>query len=67
MAEFCRQCSLMMFGEERTDLAGLSTPAETAAGVYLYALCEGCGMTQVDHTGKCVLTTCLAHHGATRC
>lgn len=51
MADFCKQCALDTFGEDAGDLAGLSTPGDTEAGLFSVCLCEGCGPVQVDHTG----------------
>lgn len=51
MADYCRQC----WGEPYThDLEGLSRPIDTLFGLYPVVLCEGCGATQVDHTGFCI-------------
>ncbi len=61
MAEFCSQCSMSHFGTVYGDFAGLSTPADTAAGLYPVVLCEGCGPCQVDHTGLCVSKDCAGH------
>lgn len=63
MADFCKQCSEAEFGEDFGDLAGLSTPEDTAKGLYAVVLCEGCGPTQVDHEGKCVCNDCMEKHG----
>lgn len=52
MADLCHSCALDTFGEDIGDLAGLSTPDDTAARRYPVALCEGCGPIQVDHTGR---------------
>jgi len=52
MADFCHQCALDTFGEDIGDLAGISTPADTEAGLFPIVLCEGCGPVQVDHTGR---------------
>ena len=52
MADFCKQCSIMMFGEDGQDLADISTEEETKAGLYARVLCEGCGFIFVDHTGQ---------------
>jgi hypothetical protein len=62
MADFCTHCALDTFGEDTGDLAGLSTPDDTAAGKFPVVICEGCGHTQVDHTGKCVSPNCLVKH-----
>ena len=52
MADLCHACALDTWGEDIGDLAGLSTPNDTAARRYPVALCEGCGPIQVDHTGR---------------
>lgn len=52
MADLCHSCALDTYGEEVGDLAGLSTPDDTAARRYPVALCEGCGPIQVNHTGR---------------
>lgn len=54
MAEFCTECSIKVLGEDFRDLAGLSTPEDTAKGLFCEVICEGCGFVQVDHTGKCL-------------
>lgn len=59
MADFCRQCSLADFGEDFGDLAGLSGPGDTAAGLFCSVICEGCGHIQVDHAGNCMTLSCL--------
>lgn len=65
MADFCTQCTAELLGEEghSGDFVGLSTAAETAAGLYQIVLCEGCGAIQVDHTGRCVSVDCIKRHG----
>jgi len=63
MADFCRQCSIDLFGDDYRDLADLSWPSDTRMGNYAPALCEGCGVTIVDHEGKCVSEHCLKQHG----
>lgn len=65
MADFCRQCALDMWGPDPVygrDLAGLSSPEDTAKGLYAVVICEGCGYIQVDHEGNCVSWDCLCHH-----
>ena len=52
MADFCLQCAQRVWGFDTKDLAGLSTPDDTAAGLFYIDLCEGCGPVQVDHTGR---------------
>ena len=52
MADFCQQCEFRVWGFDTKDLAGLSTPQDTAAGRFPVLLCEGCGPVQVDHEGR---------------
>lgn len=63
MAEFCKQCSTAIFGEDFGELAGLSTADDTAQGLYALVICEGCGPTQVDHDGACIAPDCIEKHG----
>lgn len=63
MADFCKQCSEELFGEDYQDLAGITGPGDTEVGAYLQVLCEGCVHALVDHTGKCVSKVCLHKHG----
>lgn len=63
MADFCRQCSIEVFGEDLKDLSGLSSPEDTKNGLYSVVICEGCGATQVDHEGVCISPDCLTKHG----
>ena len=58
MADFCKQCSHELFGEDFEDLWGLCEESED----HTPALCEGCGPTDVDNEGKCV-GNCLKRHG----
>ena len=51
MANFCRDCSIAMFGRDFGDLAGISTEKDTAEGRYAQTICEGCGFVLVDHNG----------------
>lgn len=53
MADFCKQCSIEMFGEDSRDFAGMCNEGESA-----WALREGCGTTEVNCRGECV------HHKA---
>lgn len=63
MSDYCKQCSLAMFGRDFYDLAYLSTPADTRAGQFPVVLCESCGPIQVDHTGFCICIDCYEGHG----
>lgn len=59
MADFCKKCSIDIFGEDFGELAGLITEADTAAGfVSSVVICEGCGLIQVNHLGECVSPDC---------
>jgi hypothetical protein len=58
MADFCRQCSEKVFGQDYGDMRGLCDP-----GYLVVVLCEGCGAVQVDHEGRCVSEDCLEKHG----
>jgi hypothetical protein len=51
MADFCKECSIEIFGEDFGDLANISTPEDTEKELYACVICEGCGYIQVDHTG----------------
>lgn len=59
MADFCKQCSIVIFGEDFGELANLITPEEEAQGLCALALCEGCGSTRVDIEGNCLEFDCL--------
>ena len=54
MADFCLDCYKFMFGNNagECDLAGLITKEEVGKGLVVQALCEGCGIIQVDHNGQ---------------
>ncbi len=54
MANFCRDCSIDLFGKDFGDLAGITTKRETELGRYYFAICEGCGHVMVDHEGVVV-------------
>jgi hypothetical protein len=56
MADFCRQCSLELFGEDYGDFAGIASTGEVAL-----VLCEDCGLTHVDQWGRCV-SDCDKYH-----
>lgn len=50
MADFCRQCSKEVFGEDFGDLKGLVPKF----GPFAAVICEGCGATHVDLGGNCI-------------
>ena len=59
MADFCKHCSIEMFGKDFEDFAGLTTEEDWYKGEAVVALCEGCGPIQVDPEGQCVSKTCI--------
>ena len=61
MADFCRQCSIRIFGEDYHDLAKITTPEDWTQGKSAVVLCEGCGPIQVDPEGNCISKDCLEH------
>lgn len=63
MASFCKQCSIETFGKDFEDFARISTQLQTEENLYPLVLCEGCGPTQVDHTGTCIVKDCALKHG----
>lgn len=65
MADFCKQCSIDIFGEDFGDMKNCSTPEDTAKSLFALVLCEDCGPTQVDHEGKCIAEDCYKKHGMT--
>jgi hypothetical protein len=50
-----------LFDMDFEDWEGTCGEAE-----YARVICEGCGPTVVDHTGKCVAADCLRRHGAVK-
>ena len=59
MADFCKQCSIEMFGKDYGDLK--LGPLKIGHGWVV--LCEGCGPTMVDAEGQCTVKSCLQKHG----
>lgn len=53
MADFCMDCSIELFGEYFGDLKGIVSENNT-----IWTICEGCGLTYIDHLGKCVYEGC---------
>lgn len=51
MADFCKDCSIEMFGKDMQDLAGLTLPSP---GAMVLTVCESCGWVWVDKDGKVV-------------
>ena len=67
MADFCKQCSIELFGEDYRDLKGVSTrkltKEEKSNDMGWPVICEGCGPTIVDDDGMCIKKDCLKEHG----
>jgi hypothetical protein len=64
MADFCKQCSTEILGEDLKDLANLDPDGPPLKEGYGYnVLCEGCGPTLVDKEGNCILYGCDKKHG----
>lgn len=63
MADFCRQCSIELFGEDFRELAGLGNGVPLKEGHGWTVLCEGCGLTLVDDEGRCISKHCIKEHG----
>ena len=52
MADFCKECTKEMFGEEvKNDFNGLITQKEVDAGFVMRVLCESCGLVEVGPDG----------------
>ena len=67
MADFCKQCSKEIFGQDFKDLSSAGGEQKlTEPGTGWQVLCEGCGPTLVDDAGVCVSADCLKHHGLLR-
>lgn len=62
MAEFCKQCSEELFGQDFGDLSGLSTDQHDKDKLYCCVICEGCGAIQVNSKGECISKDCLKNH-----
>ena len=58
MADFCTQCSFLMFGWDSRDLACITPPKN---GYVAFAVCEGCGPIHVDINGTCQTHTHEQH------
>lgn len=52
MADFCKDCSIEMFGRDTGDLKGLITEDDFKSGYAMPVICEGCGCIWVDHEGQ---------------
>lgn len=61
MADFCKQCSEEIFGEDFEDLKGLGDGSPLPEGHGWTALCEGCGVIVVNDNGECISKGCEKH------
>lgn len=62
MADFCKQCSEELFGEDFGDFANITTIEQQQNNLFVVVLCEGCGAIQVDNNGRCVSNCSGNHH-----
>ena len=64
MADFCKQCTLELFGSDMpNDMAGITSKEDWKQGLSCLVLCEDCGPCQVDPEGNCISPDCLKSHG----
>lgn len=66
MADFCKQCSIALFGEDTGDLANLGPAGELGPGEGWAAICEDCRPERgfsivVNQEGECIAAWCLKH------
>jgi hypothetical protein len=59
VSDFCRQCSLEVWGKDSRDLA--IDYDDSGVSITRVELCEGCGLTIVDREGNCVFSGCSLH------
>ena len=59
MADFCKQCSVELFGKDNEYLKGLTSKSSWEKGEAAVVLCEGCGVIQVSPDGSCISEDCL--------
>ena len=64
MADFCKDCSISMFGKDHRDLADITAKESDAHGLASVVICEGCGVIQVNSEGECLSDDCLRRTGA---
>lgn len=63
MADFCRQCSIELFGEDFRELANITEVDKWKRGWAALVVCEECGPIQVDPDGNCISRDCAKYHG----
>lgn len=61
MADFCKQCSIALFGADHGDLKNIGRGETLAPGEGWVCICEGCGPTLVNDDGECI-SDCLEQH-----
>lgn len=61
MADFCKQCSKLIFGRDHKDFANLMPPDKYTLTEGALVLCEQCGPTTVDIEGRCMHVSCPIH------
>ena len=61
MSDFCKQCSIEVFGEDFGDMKACSTKEDDTNKLYAGVLCEHCGPCQVDSEGTCITHTPEEH------
>ena len=61
MADFCKQCSIEIFGEDYKELANLGPKYGLMPGEGWTAICEGCGYIVVSQDGTCIAEDCVRH------
>lgn len=47
MVDFCKECSIELFGEDHGDFVYITEP-----GSFIQVLCKGCGWIWVDSDGE---------------
>jgi hypothetical protein len=62
MADFCKQCSIELFGKDFGELANLGKGRELEPDHGWLVLCEGCGPIYVDEEGNCLSVDCEGDH-----
>ncbi len=61
MADYCKACSIEIFGEDYGELAGITARKDWEKGLACSVICEGCGVIHVDPDGNCATKNCLVN------
>ena len=61
MADFCKDCSIEMWGKDNEDLSNLISRERVLQGYAARVLCEGCEGILVNHLGVCIDPQCKKH------